>query len=268
MEIEHSKKQLETHIGNVEAQSIIAERRIQHMLGIYKRNDALRIHKRQGETKFHHSILSFHKDDHVSREQLLKIYKEFVKQRYPKSIVCAVSHHDKSHQHIHCIGRPRTVWDRRYELSYETTVFRYQDTHGNGNSGHGIGTFQGAARKKKDKILVKDAEYQLQLKGQQSEKQQLKLLLAEVYSKAKSKQHFFKLLQKEGVALYFRGNSPGIIGRRKYRLKMLGYSQDRIAALDLEQIQKQQTVEPSITVKTQRKTTQQKQRFRTRTLKY
>jgi len=98
------KKQLALHADDTEARSIVTEQRIQHMMGIYMRNDVLRIHKRQKETKFHHSILSFHKSDHITSEQLLKVYREFTRQRYPKSIVCCVSHHDRDHQHLHIIG--------------------------------------------------------------------------------------------------------------------------------------------------------------------
>jgi hypothetical protein len=35
------------------------------------------------------------------------------------------------------------------------------------------------------------------------------------------------------LELYFRGNQPGIIANRKYRLKSLGFSLERIQALNL-----------------------------------
>lgn len=35
------------------------------------------------------------------------------------------------------------------------------------------------------------------------------------------------------MELYFRGNQPGIIANRKYRLKSLGFSLERIQALNL-----------------------------------
>ncbi len=98
------KKQLEMTIDDTQAHSIIAERRLQNMLKIYKENDHKRIHKRHNETKFHHSIISFHKNDRLSHDDLLKTAKQYIKERYPKSIVCAVSHHDKEHLHIHLLG--------------------------------------------------------------------------------------------------------------------------------------------------------------------
>ena len=98
------KKQIEASRDDAQAHSIIAERRLQNMLVIYKQNDAKRIHKRSNETKFHHSIISFHGADKLSAEDLLKTCKQFIKVRYPKSLVCGVSHHDKSHLHIHVIG--------------------------------------------------------------------------------------------------------------------------------------------------------------------
>lgn len=42
------------------------------------------------------------------------------------------------------------------------------------------------------------------------------------------------------MKLYFRGNQPGIIANRKYRLKSLGYSLERIQALNLSKNLRQQ----------------------------
>ena len=64
------KKQIEASRDDAQAHSIIAERRLQNMLVIYKQNDAKRIHKRSNETKFHHSIISFHGADKLSAEDL------------------------------------------------------------------------------------------------------------------------------------------------------------------------------------------------------
>ncbi len=56
------------------------------------------------------------------------------------------------------------------------------------------------------------------------------------YAKATSVAQFYELLQKEeGLELYFRGEKPGIQGeKRRYRLKTLGYSLERIKILSLQ----------------------------------
>lgn len=97
-------KELAIVMEDAQAFSILNEERLQNMLVKYIQNDKGRIHKRHNETKFHHSIISFHKKDVISGEDLLKVAKEFIKQRYPKSIVCAVSHHCTQHDHIHMVG--------------------------------------------------------------------------------------------------------------------------------------------------------------------
>jgi len=97
-------KELSVLMEDAEAFSIINEERLQNMLVKYIQNDKGRVHKRHNETKFHHSIISFHKKDVLSQQDLLRVSKEFIKRRYPKSIVCSVSHHDKQHMHLHLIG--------------------------------------------------------------------------------------------------------------------------------------------------------------------
>jgi len=80
----------------------------------------------------------------------------------------------------------------------------------------------------------------LNLRGQQSEKQQIQMKLAVSYSKATSQKHFYSLLKKEELTLYFRNKEPGIKGiKRKYKLKTLGYSLERISLLELEKAKKQ-----------------------------
>lgn len=88
--------------------------------------------------------------------------------------------------------------------------------------------------KKKDQALLKDAEYQLNLKGKRSEKQTLQLKIAKVFNSAKTSKKFFKKLESEGLQLYERGGSiTGIQGeKRRYRLKTLGYTKERIQELE------------------------------------
>ena len=98
------EKQLQLVQDDTEATSIIMEARLQEMKRQFLVNDKQRLHKRKGETKFYHAILSFHRSDNLSQEQLLRIAKKYVKERFPNSIVVATNHSDTKHQHLHLIG--------------------------------------------------------------------------------------------------------------------------------------------------------------------
>src|SRR5690606_8077128 len=80
------EKQLQLTEDDTEATSIIMEARLQEMKRQFLVNDKQRLHKRKGETKFYHAILSFHRSDNLSQEQLLKVAKKYVKERFPNSI--------------------------------------------------------------------------------------------------------------------------------------------------------------------------------------
>lgn len=77
------------------------------------------------------------------------------------------------------------------------------------------------------------------------------LVLAEAYSKAKTSQAFYTLIKEAGLELYFRGICPGIVGKRKYRLKTLGYSQERIQVLDLHKNRREQELQNIVERRTQ-----------------
>lgn len=98
------EKQLAKAQGDAEASSILMERRLAEIKHQFIKNDKQRLHKRKGETKFYHAILSFHRSDRLSRETLLKVAKKYTKERFPNSIVVATHHSDTKHQHIHLVG--------------------------------------------------------------------------------------------------------------------------------------------------------------------
>ncbi len=84
--------------------SVLLEKRIVNMMRQYRANDKNRIHKRKGETKFYHSILSFHKDDKLTSKQLKAVARKYAKERYPNSMVVALPHFDKEHLHVHSLA--------------------------------------------------------------------------------------------------------------------------------------------------------------------
>ena len=97
-------QQLNQVQGDTETISMIMEKRLLNMKRQFYANDIQRLHKRKGETKFYHAILSFHKSDNLTEVQLLKVAKKYTKERFPNSIVVATNHTDTEHQHLHFIG--------------------------------------------------------------------------------------------------------------------------------------------------------------------
>lgn len=98
------EKQLELVKNDTEVYSLVIENRLQEMKKKFIANDLQRLHKRAGEAKFYHCIISFSKMDSLTNEQLLSVVKQYSKLRFPNSIVVATNHSDKEHQHIHLIG--------------------------------------------------------------------------------------------------------------------------------------------------------------------
>jgi hypothetical protein len=78
-------------------------------------------------------------------------------------------------------------------------------------------------------------------------------LLDEAYGTARSETDFHNRLRDQGVKLYVRGKQQGIIGKRKYRLKTLGYSNERLGLLDLGRNQRERELERLVTSRLQEK---------------
>ncbi|MBN8640682.1 MAG: relaxase/mobilization nuclease domain-containing protein [Flavobacteriales bacterium] len=235
------ERQLELVKNDTEVYSLVMENRLQEMQKQFIINDKQRLYKRTSETKFYHSIVSFSKKDRLTNEQLLSVVKQFTKLRFPNSIVVATNHSDKEHQHIHLIGS-------NVEYGIHTTNYLTKEQFKNIKIA--MEQFQDRElrlqhsridhSKKKVQSLLKDAEYQINLKGKLTEKQEIKLILDTEFSRAKSESDFYERLKANKLELYFRGNQPGIMAKRKYRLKSLGFSLERIQALNLSKNLRQQ----------------------------
>lgn len=218
--------------NNMEEFSIYLENRIGNMMDQYTANDKKRIHKRKGETKFYHSILSFHKNDQLTPQQLKQTARQYAKERYPNSMVVALPHYDQEHLHIHSLassveyGTGKTKYLTRQEFKdVKERMEHWQDVNLNL-------THSRVKHSTKARSLLKDAEHQLNLKGKISEKQKLNMRLAEIYNTSKSERDFLKALEKESS--YARnGKIVGLQGeKRRYRLNTLGFSEARLKALD------------------------------------
>ena len=225
---------LELAEENLEETSIVMEKRIANFLDQYYANDLNRNIKRKNGVKYYHSIISFHKDDHLQREQLLKTARRFAKERYPNSQLIVVPHYDRDHVHLHAIGSAveyGTGEVRRMSKAefsnMKQRMEQWQDKE--------LGLIHSRVNhKKKDKQLLKDVEYQLRLRGKLSEKQKLQMKLQEVYNESKTVDDFYRNISPAGLSPYIRGGKiAGLDGaKRRYRFKTLGFSQERIADIE------------------------------------
>ncbi len=227
---------LEKAENDMEQQMVWLEKRVGNMFDQFVGNNKKRKIKRKNANLASHEIISFHKKDtkDLPTDTLLKIARKYAKERSPNSIVVSTMHSDKDHLHIHQIlsavefatGKTVRLSKKEFQQVKERMELWQQKELGLkfSNVQHS---------KKKDQALLKDAEYQLNLKGKRSEKQTLQLKIAEVFNSAKTSKKFFKKLESEGLQLYERGGSiAGIQGeKRRYRLKTLGYSPERIKEL-------------------------------------
>lgn len=98
------QKQLEQVSCNTEAYSIVMDKRLRNLQEQFMANDKGRLHRRQGETKYYHCILSFHREDRLEEQALMKVARKYTQERFPKSLVIATAHTDKDHLHLHLVG--------------------------------------------------------------------------------------------------------------------------------------------------------------------
>ncbi len=228
-------KELVQAKGDTTLETAILEARIRNMMFQFESNNEKRLVPHKNANRAYHEIISFHADDSkkLSKQAMLDVARTYAKERSPNSLVVASMHKNKEHLHIHVIISAVELGGKVKRLSradfreLKQKMERYQERHlqlQHSKVNHS---------KKKDQSLIKDVEYQLKLRtGKLSEKQQLQIDLAEIHDKATSSQNFIDLLKSKGHRLYKRGNQIGIQASRKYRLKTLGYSQEKLQLLD------------------------------------
>jgi hypothetical protein len=88
---------------------------------------------------------------------------------------------------------------------------------------------------KREKSLLTDKEYQIKLRtGRETDKEQLIGMLKTCYKKANSRETFFQLVKECKLIPYKRGGkTSGIVfNNKKFRLKRLGFTEERIMDLD------------------------------------
>jgi len=150
----------------------------------------------------------------------------------------AVPHFDKEHYHIHiCASGIEYQTGKSMRLSktnlqvlkkkiQQYQIERYPELS-KSVVNHG--------KPPKEQALLSEKEYQYKLRtGRATDKEQLIGMLKTCYKKANSKDDFFEMLKESGVKTYIRGGkiSGVVFCNKKFRLKRLGFTDDRLQELD------------------------------------
>ena len=218
------------------------------MTEAFLENDRYRTDPRATVT-WYHEILSFSPNDseYLDNDVLEQITQEYIRQRNPGSLCFAVSHMGDAHKHVHMVFGA-VEYRQEKSLRMSDKVFkelrlgmeRYQMEHFPelSNSIVYLGREQQkehsrAVERDRNKRKEREVQAKKRLKGKQTEKEALKKTLQRCYNQSRSPAEFIRHITSAGLELYRRNGKPaGIIGKRKYRFRILGISNQMLMALD------------------------------------
>lgn len=212
----------------------LLEKRIKNMVSQFNDNESKRTIERRNKNIAYHEILSFHKadTDKLPKKVLLKIARKYAKERSPNSMVISTMHSDKDHLHIHNVisalefatGKPVRLSRKEFkEVKIRMEQFQEKEL--------GLTFSKVNHSKKKEAMLQLDIERELNLRGKQSERQELRDVLVEVFARVRTEKVDKREFEKAGIQFYSRGGKiVGVQGfKRRYRLKTLGFDPARIS---------------------------------------
>lgn len=212
----------------------LLEKRIKNMVSQFNDNESKRTIERRNKNIAYHEILSFHKadTDKLPKKVLLKIARKYAKERSPNSMVISTMHSDKDHLHIHNVisalefatGKPVRLSRKEFkEVKIRMEQFQEKEL--------GLTFSKVNHSKKKEAMLQLDIERELNLRGKQSERQELRDVLVEVFARVRTEEVDKREFEKAGIQFYSRGGKiVGVQGfKRRYRLKTLGFDPARIS---------------------------------------
>ena len=214
--------------------------RIDEWVKQFRANEEYRQNKRVDSVILTHEIISFHKNDakNISLDKLEDIARQYVKERNINGMFLAVPHFDKEHYHIHiCTSGIEYQTGKSMRLSktnlqvLKKKIQQYQIEKypelSKSVVNHG--------KPPKEQALLSEKEYQYKLRtGRATDKEQLIGMLKTCYKKANSKDDFFENLKESGLKTYIWGGKiTGIVFcNKKFRLKRLGFTEERLQELD------------------------------------
>ena len=214
--------------------------RIDEWVKQFRANEEYRQNKRIDSVILTHEIISFHKDDaqNISLDKLEDIARQYVRERNINGMFLAVPHFDKEHYHIHICasgieyqtGKSMRLDKKKLrELKQKIQQYQIEKYPELSKSvvNHG--------KLPKERALLSEKEFQYKLRtGRATDKEQLIRMLKTCYKKANSRKNFFENLKDSGLKTYIRGGKiSGIVFcNKKFRLKRLGFTDERLQELD------------------------------------
>lgn len=210
----------------------------------FKKNEALRIHKRSDMVRAYHTIISLSNKDkeHITEKTLRGIAAEFMKQRGPDNLYIAVAHWDKDHVHMHLVSS-----GTKYLTGQANRISRLEFQQ----LKIGMDLYQ---QKKHPELINslprhgKGKEPQVDRRnGRVSQKDTLLQSLQAAYTKSRSTEDFLTALRSAGHEPYYRaGKLTGVkfeADGRKFRLNRMGYDKEKIDKLDALQLKDEKALD-------------------------
>jgi hypothetical protein len=186
-------------------------------------NNENRLFKRKDQATIQHIILSWsNKDSHLISDKMLReLTKKFIELRGVNNLYVGTKHTDRNHLHIHIAmsavqlnGRSSRISKVQFEKLKED-MDRYQSLKYPELS-------NSLPERGKTRKVVFQQNTQIQH-------------VHELVQKAKSMTEFLDMLQEKNIQPYYRsGRLQGVVSEnRRYRLKRLGISDERLKELDV-----------------------------------
>lgn len=195
------------------------------------KNNARTIHERKNGNMLYHEMISITKSKSISLDEqkkiLYKLVKDYVELRAKNNLVYGVMHTDKSdnlHYHL-MISSNEVGSEKKHRLSKSNFAKIQKEIEK-----HILNNYPEMEQKiiynqDKDEKTNK-REYELKKRtGKESQRDNVKRRLNEVFENSKTKQDFFNNLADKNFELYIHGNTIGVICKeteKNYRLKTLG----------------------------------------------
>lgn len=196
----------------------------------FKKN-AQYIRERKNGNMLYHEVISITKSKSISIEDqkkiLYKLVKDYIELRAKNNLVYGVMHTDKKdnlHYHL-MISSNEVGSEKKHRLSKGNYTKIQKEIEK-----HVLNNYPEMEQKiiynqQKDEKTKSD-EYEFKRRtGKESQRDNVKRRLNEVFEKSKTKQEFFNNLADKNFELYIHGNTIGVLCKetqKNYRLKTLG----------------------------------------------
>ena len=191
--------------------------------------------ERKNGVFMYHEILSVTKSSKISLEKqkeiLLDVAQKYLQERAKNNLAYGVLHDDKSDNlHYHFMISSNGIEQKTKHRLTKNEFDKIKKNLENYVLNMYPEMEQKAVINKTKDEKTSTKEYELKKRtGKQSERDQVKSKLKEVFEKSKTKQEFFNNLADSGFELYIHGNTIGVKTKEtglNYRLKTLGLLDD------------------------------------------